>query len=207
MADDTKEIPMTTDERMDNARNVLVVEAADYLSRGYIPNSGRGTVGTDDDGTQRIVGINDDQFSSTINWQGKAIRTTDGAKPNLQLVDKTDFGGRASSYMERRQLVDFHDPSTIKDNLKIISGDKVKFEMDGTCKITDKGSDCNYTIKSDDANGTVHVTTNKVDNLTARTTAYDSTIHVKTTEVDMSAAMKFYVARDTATYEYKRLGN
>lgn len=194
-------VEMTSAEKMDSARTVLLAEAARYMLDNSLPAGGRGTVSSAHD-KQQIVGMNDDSAKSTINWEEKPSRLEFG-----YLTQTYNTFGPGAKGVEHDQIPNSDNPNISQDSIAILNEDGIpELLLKGTCKSNGNRTDCSYVARSDDYyRGSVKVSTQKDSNDANQTAVYDSTISVSTLKGKSEAKMNYTVARDTATYSYEKI--
>ena len=201
MADQAHEVQMTIEEKMDSARNVLSAAAAMFMARCGLPDSGMGTVSTDDKGTQHIVGMNDG--FSRIRFSEQPSRTVNG----LETVDDSKWTGSDGGVVHKN-VKDAAGSKSSNDELSRILGDgTVVLQMKGTCNEQSDGSEkCKYDLTSASGNGTAEITTSKqtIDEKW-HVWAAKSKIDVETNNGKVSAELVYKVSNDVASYEYKNI--
>lgn len=196
---DQPEVQMSKTEYMESARNVLSAAAVSYMARGGLPESGTGTIVTDDNGTQHIAGINDG--FSRINWSETPSKTASA----LTTKETSDFG---NSKLVHTQTKDANNPNKYQDELtQILSNGKVSLDMKGQCEVSADGSQhCSYEVKSSSGSGTADITTSKETiNKEYEVWMAKSKIDVKTENGDVSADLTYKVSGDVAAYDYKNV--
>ncbi|MBX9571557.1 MAG: hypothetical protein K2X77_21875 [Candidatus Obscuribacterales bacterium] len=212
MTDKANDVPMSGEERMDSARTLLSAIATTYMLReGGIPENGRGTIATDADGKQRIVGIN--AGFSRLDWEHKTSRTVSGTEPNLEIVD-TSVLSESGRSVEHKQVVDSQsNPTKSKDEiiLKTKDGD-VFLSLKGECVFEQATkSKCTYDLEAGNTKAKAEVTTEKTKEgpEAARASFTKSRIEVNI-EGDQNSEtraveLKYTVRGDEiATYEYEK---
>lgn len=201
MADqvNANEVDMTIVEKMDSARNVLSAAAAGYMSRGAIPESGVGTVKTDEDGIQHIVGVNDG--FSRIDWSSKPTRTVNG-----NMIQDYNKWTNGDGGVIHTKIKDSKDPKSSTDAIsRMLADGEVFLQMLGQCKELDEHTEkCTYDLKSNWGAGTAEITTSK-ETISAEHNVWSakSNFRVKTENGDLTAEIVYKVSNDVASYEYK----
>ena len=201
MADQVEEVKMSKTDQMESARNVLSTAAVRFMARGAVPDSGTGTIVSDDKGAQQIVGINDG--FSRINWSEKASKTQ--SADGTVITETSDFG---DSKVVHVQTKDPANPKSYKDEIKQILGDgQVRIDMSGQCNEDTNGQQkCTYDLKSTWGDGTAEITTSKRDiNKQYEVWEADSHYNVKTQNGEVDLALKYKVSGEVAAYEYKNV--
>lgn len=204
MSDQVNETKMSYSEQMDSARTVLAAAALKNMIQGFLPDSGRGTINSQNDGTQHIVGLNNGL--SRIDWSEKTTRTVNGNPPDLEIVDTTVFP--TGSTLTHKQKTDAADPSKTKDEIVVTgTGGSTLMELKGSCsKDASNGSTCNFDVTLPTGGGKAEIVNKKnviVEELNQSTQS--SKISVDFGGTRSSAEIKYETSGPTATYEYQKI--
>jgi hypothetical protein len=203
MADQAHEVDMTVVEKMDSARNVLSAAATMFMARGGLPESGIGTVSTDEKGVQHVVGVN--AGFSRITFSEQPTRTVNG----LETVDDNKWA-KGDGGVVHKNTKDAANSKSSTDEISRILGDgTVAVDLKGTCSVDDKGTEkCKYNLTSPSGNGTAEITTTK-ETIDEKWHIWGakSQIDVRTNNGNVSAELVYKVSNDVASYEYKNISS
>lgn len=196
-----RDVAVSSGDKMENARNVLVTDAILDMMNGLSRKSS-GTVSPADNGAKAITKVADDgQYLSENWWVDTVKRQTNGSTT----VDKNQIS--AHTYFSPNFSIS-HTQNSSMDELKFSSknirnGKTSIADIVGTCAAeANGGSDCTYNIIQDGKKtGTAHVETNKQPYENGEIDK--STISVSTKKGVLAEELTYTNTGDMALFEIK----